>query len=1124
MIKSKEMTLLNTRIQNNRIMKKASLLSLLVIFLIVTSCDDNKKSIKKAEVKTETVNKELFELLKPEQTGISFRNDFTLEREIEFYKFQYQFNGGGVGIADFNNDGKNDIYFTGNEVDNRLYLNKGDFKFEDISKKSGTEMSGEWSNGVCLVDINGDGFIDIYVSKGGMNTAENKKNVMLINNGDLTFTNKAEEMGIADTGWTTQSIFIDFDNDDDLDLFVLNHPNSWSSTKRLDRDNYKNAPLGGDHFYENVNGTFKNITDKVGLKLEIFGGYGLGVAAGDLDQNGYIDLYISNDYSSPDFMYMNQGDGTFQEEIKKRTNHIALYSMGNDIADFNNDGLLDILALDMSAEDHIRTKTQMSGMNPLFFNELVRFGLPHQYMYNSFQLNNGNGTFSEIAQIAGIQSTDWSWTPLFADFDNDGFKDLLVTNGYRLDDRDNDFTRRISKKYVKLDDLTDAEQMDRFTSTPSTPLANYIFKNNGDYTFSKKTYEWGLHNKGFTQGSAFGDLDGDGDLDLVMNNMEEFAWVYKNNAEQLNNNYIDVELTEIQAKCSGAMVRVTTSEGTQTQQFQPTRGYISSVEPKLHFGLGKYDGKVQIEVTWLNGTQSKSESAVNVIAKINQQNAQPTVKQDISKNFLFAETKNNLGVKFKHRENEFDDFELESLLPHGNSKMGPGIAKGDLNGDGLEDLYIGGALEQAGVIYFQNSSGTFTQQFPEILIADRMSEDIGALIFDFDGDGDNDLYVVSGGYEYRINNQFYADRLYENLGKGKFKKTKGVLPNINSSGKSISAGDMDDDGDLDLFLGGRVVPGTYPFAPNSYLLKYENGKYQDVTSQVAPELEKPGMVTNSSWVDYDGDNDLDLIVVGEWMPIMLMKNENGKLTWQKENNLAKEIGWWSGLACEDVDNDGDVDFMVGNLGLNYKYKTTKEAPFQIWCHDFDDNGTLDIVLGYYEQGACYPVRGRQCSSDQMPFIKEKFPTYNDFAAATIKDVYGDKLEKALNYKATNFSSVFIENLGNGKFKISNLPQEAQFSMVNSIILTDLNKDGEKDAILTGNLFSSEVETPRADASIGLVLIHGKANKWISSPYIKTGLYINGDSKAMDIIQIGDNERILVVGKNDAQPQIINIVK
>lgn len=1110
---------------NKNIMKKLGIFSLTTFLIILGSCGDKEqKSTIKNKAKKTIVQKELFELIKPEESGVSFRNDFTPESEIEFYKFQYQFNGGGVGIADFNNDGKNDIYFTGNEVDNKLYLNKGDFKFEDISETSGTSMKGEWSNGIALVDINGDSYIDIYVSKGGMNTAENKKNVMLINNGDLTFTNKAEEMGIADTGWSTQSIFLDFDNDGDLDLFVLNHPNTWDGDKRMSRDNYKNAPRGADHFYENENGIFKNISDKVGLKLEAFGGYGLGVAAGDLDQNGYIDLYISNDYTSPDFLYMNQGDGTFKEEIKERTSHIALYSMGNDIADFNNDGLLDILALDMSAEDHLRTKTQMSGMNPKAFNELVQFGLPHQYMYNTLQLNNGNGTFSEIGQLAGIQSTDWSWTPLFADFDNDGYKDLLVTNGYRLDDRDNDYTRSLSKKYSNLESLTEAQQMERFKNTPSTPLPNYIYKNNGNLTFSKKTYEWGLHNKGFTQGSAFGDLDGDGDLDLVMNNMEEVAWIYKNNADQLENNYINIELNETQSKCSGAMVKITTDNGSQTQQFQPTRGYISSVEPVLHFGLGKYNGKVSVEVMWLNGMHSSSEAEVNSTIKVDQQNAAKALIKDPSKNFLFSDSKNNLGINFKHTENEFNDFEIETLLPHGNSKLGPGMATGDLNGDGLDDIFIGGALGQSGVIYFQNNSGTFTQQFPEILKIDRESEDMGALIYDFDSDGDNDLYVVSGGYEYETDHRFYADRLYENIGNGKFKKTANVLPNINTSGKSVSAGDMDGDGDLDLFVGGRIVPQTYPFAPRSYLLKYENGKYIDVTQTNAPDLIEPGLVTNSSWVDYDGDKDLDLIVVGEWMPIMLLTNDNGTFKWEKDNNLAKEIGWWSGLACSDVDQDGDIDFMIGNLGYNYKYKTTPEAPFQIWCHDFDDNGSLDIVLGYYDHGACYPVRGRQCSSEQMPFIKEKFPTYNEFANATIKDVYGEKLDKALNYKATNFASVYVENLGDGKFKVSALPQEAQFSLVNSIIISDINKDGTKDAIMTGNLYSSEVETPRADASIGTFLTQDSDGSWVNQPYLKSGLYAPGDAKDMKMISLNNNKQIIVIVKNNTQPQVINLVK
>ncbi|MBD81038.1 MAG: hypothetical protein CL840_19120 [Crocinitomicaceae bacterium] len=1098
---------------------------LLTLVLFLSSCfDDKKKEIvddKKQEKKKAT---ELFEFLPAEKTGVTFNNSFTAEAELKFYEFQYQFNGGGVGIADFNNDGKNDVFFTGNEVENKLYLNKGDLAFEDITEKSGTGLPNSWSNGVCLIDINGDGLTDIYVSKGGMKSAEEKKNAMLINNGDLTFTDKADEMGIADTGWSTQSVFFDYDNDGDLDLFVLNHPNRWEGDEKMSRDHYKRAVIGADQFYENENGKFKNVTKKVGLKLESFGGYGLGVVIGDLDQNGYTDIYVSNDYSSPDFLYMNQGDKTFKEEIKKRTNHIALYSMGNDIADFNNDGLMDIMALDMSAEDHVRTKTQMSGMNPIAFNELVDFGLPHQYMYNTLQFNNGNGTFSEIGQLAGVQSTDWSWAPLFADFDNDGHKDLLVTNGYRLDDRDNDYSRQVQKKFSNRANLTEAELMDRFKNTPSTPLPNYIYRNNGDLTFSKKTYEWGLHKKGFTQGAAFGDLDNDGDLDLVMNNMESVAWVYENKAEQLENNHLYVEFEDPDAVSSGAVVKVTTNQGIQVQQYHTTRGYISSVEPVLHFGLGKYAGKVNVEVSWLNGTVSNYESDVNKRIKVNQARNTAKAAPDNSKGFLFKDAENQLGLNFTHVENKYNDFELETLLPHGNSNMGPALAKGDLNGDGLDDVYMGGALNQRGGMFFQSQNGTFTRKFPEILEIDSKNEDVGALIYDFDGDGDNDLYVASGGNEFESGNSLFTHRLYENLGNGKFRKTNGVLPDFQISGKSVSAGDYDNDGDLDLFVGGRLVPKTYPFAPQSMLLKYENGKYSDVTSEVAPELKNPGLVTNSQWVDYDGDSDLDLIVVGEWMPIMLMNNDNGKLTWQKELNLSKEVGWWSGLAVNDFDNDGDMDFMIGNLGLNYKYKATPETPFQIWCHDFDDNGTLDIVLGYYDHGACYPVRGRQCSSEQMPFIKQKFPTYNEFAVATIQDVYGDKLDKALNYQATNFSSVYVENLGNGKFKITSLPVEAQFSMVNSIVVTDVDKDGKNEAILLGNLYSSEVETPRADASIGSLLKLNSEKKWVSIPYLKSGLYAPGDTKSALLIKNKSNDRYLVLGKNNTQPQIIGLVK
>lgn len=1097
-------------------MKLRYLLIIATSIVFLNSCSEKENTTEKSAVSKSTKPETLFNLLNSDSTGIKFNNSFTPESEIEFFDFQYQFNGGGVAIADFNNDGLSDVYFTGNVVSNQLYLNKGNLKFEDISESSGTSLKESWSNGVSVIDINNDGYLDIYVSLGGNRKTDEKKNVLLVNNGDLTFTNKAEEYGIADSGWSTQSIFLDFDNDNDLDLFVLNHPNIWKGDKKMSRENYKNAVRGADHFYINENGKFKESSKEVGLKTESFGGHGLGVAVGDLDQNGFPDLYVSNDYDEPDYMYMNQGNGTFKEEVKERTTHIALYSMGSDIADFNNDGLMDFIALDMSAEDHFRLKTQMGAMAPEKFYELVRFGLPHQYMYNTLQLNNGNGTFSDIAQIAGVSSTDWSWAPLFADFDNDGQKDLLVTNGYRLDDRDNDFNRLVRVKYPSSDQLPTDAKFELFKSTPSTPLSNYIYKNNGDFTFSKKTYEWGISNKGFTQGAAFGDLDNDGDLDLVMNNIEELAFVYENKSESLNNNFVTVKINEEQGIKIGALVKVKSGDIEQTQQIQPTRGYLSSCNSEIHFGLGDFSEEVEISVEWKDGTVSKIKSKPNQQVEI-KKSANSTLITKSNNTIQFENAKNNLGINFTHKENKFDDFKKEILLPHRNSQHGPGMAVGDLNEDGLEDIYIGGAHNQTAAIYFQNKNGSFSMQQIPLLIQDKKHEDLGALIYDYDNDGDNDLYIVSGGNEFEPGDALYQDRLYENKGRGVLIKTKGVLPEAGISGKSISAGDYDNDGDLDLFIGGRLLPGKYPFPAESRILEFNDGKYIDVTDAVAAEIKEAGLVTNANWVDYDNDNDLDLIIVGEWMPIMLLKNENGKMVWDKSSSLDEQVGWWSGLITKDFDGDGDQDFMIGNLGLNYKYKASQDAPFQIWCHDFDESGSLDIVLGYYDHGACYPVRGRQCSSQQMPFIKEKYPTYNEFANATIKDVYGEKLNTALNYKATSFESIYVENKGNGEFKISPLPKMSQFSMI-----TDFVSTKHKEVVLGGNLYTAEVETPRADASIGLVLRMNSQNEWKAYDYLQTGLYIPGDVKQLQLIQSASKESFIVVGKNNTKIQVIKV--
>ena len=1098
---------------------KILLLNFLVFIGLACQNDDSKVNSK---LKSTTVKKErfkLFDKVPADSSNIHFSNNIGENSKVNYLYYQYMYNGGGVGIGDFNNDGLKDIFFCGNDVNNALYINQGNFKFKDISSTAGILDQKKWGIGVCLVDINNDNYLDIYVSNGGNSLGETKRNSLFVNNGDLTFTESALEYGIADTGWTNQSAFFDYDNDGDLDLYVMNHPNEWIKESQITQYGALGR-LTQDRLYKNVNGKFTDASYEAGLLSQDLGGYGLGLTIADVDLNGFPDIYISGDFESPDLLYMNQGNGTFKEEIKKRTGHISYYSMGVDINDFNNDGLFDIMTLDMAAEDHTRIKTQMSGMNPEKFNNFLKMGLPHQYMYNMLHKNNGNGHFSEIGHFSGVQSTDWSWGPLFADLDNDGLKDIIISNGNRFDLADNDFLKDVRYEMVDPEKLSYEEKLIVINQAPVTPMANYAYQNQGNYKFEKTTYEWGLNEKGFSQGIAYSDLDNDGDLDLIMNNIDSKAWVYKNNAEQLNKNYLKIDLKEPYSKTIGAIIKITTSDSFQVQHVQPCRGYLSSVDNSVHFGLSNHNDDVNIEVYWPDGSKSEVTSGVNKKVLISKSTADKKESYGIQYTSLFKNLEDK-ELDFEHKENEFDDFKNELLLPHKMSQLGPALASGDINNDGLLDLFIGGAHQQSGAAYIQMENGAFTKINNPQFGTDKIHEDVGALFFDYDQDGDQDLYVVSGSNEFKVGPN-YQDRLYNNNGKGVFSKTKGIIPEFYNSGQSISAGHFINDQQLDLFIGGRQTPGKYPSPPKSHLLIYSDGVFKDKTLELAPELENVGMVTSSQWVDIDNDKDNDLIVVGEWMAITIFINENGKLEKLQNDLLADNVGWWSGISANDFDNDGDIDFLIGNLGLNYKYKASKTEPFQIWQHDFDNNGSLDIVLGYYDHGICFPVRGRQCSSEQMPFIKKKFPSYNDFANADIEDIYGPQLKSALNYKATNFASVYLENLGNYNFKFTDLPNQVQFSKVNSIVTSDFNNDGVFDAILVGNHYESEVETPRADASIGNYLTFNlKTKSWEYQEFEDCGLDIPGNSRNAVIMGQKEKNKV-VISKNNSRPQIVNV--
>ncbi|MCH8905113.1 MAG: VCBS repeat-containing protein, partial [Bacteroidetes bacterium] len=789
------------------------------------------------------------------------------------------------------------------------------------------------------------------------------------------------------------------------------------------------------------------------------------------------------------------------------------------------------VVLDMVAEDNYRQKTMMSSMNTELFWSYVDYGWHYQYMRNSFQINNGNGYFSEVGQLAGISNTDWSWAVLLADFDNDGLKDMFISNGYRRDGRNVDYRNKLAEMEKEQGGVFRESQIDELLAMiPSEKLTNYFYKNIGDLAFEKKSQDYGFVTPSFSNGAAYADFDNDGDLDLVVNNLTDPAFIYRNNAiEELQNNYLRIELVGLSPNKHGIGASATLYVDGQIQYLEAyvSRGYQSCVESTLHFGLGDNTKVDELLIKWPDGTEQLLVNiGANRVIKVFQKDAvEPDNSNKIETTQLFADITTQTGVNYRHIENEFDDFLKETLLPHKMSQFGPKIASGDVNGDGYEDFYIGGAAGQTGALYINNGNSSFSHSTRQPFDSEKQCEDIGSLFFDADGDGDLDLYVVSGGNEFAVGSTDLQDRLYLNDGAGNFTRAENVLPEMFTSGSCVVANDYDNDGDLDLFVGGRLVPGRYTFAPRSYLLNNENGIFKDVTEEVAIGLLRPGMVTSAVWTDFDGDNDQDLIVVGEWMPLSFYENKEGRfedITF--DLGMENTTGWWNKIVSSDFDNDGDDDYVIGNLGLNYKYKATENEPLHVYCHDFDNSGSLDIVLGYYNYGECFPVRGRECSSNQMPFIKDKFKNYDAFGKATLEDVYGDALQSALqHHEAKMFESIYIINEGNNKFKLLPLPIEAQVSMVFGIIIEDFNGDGNEDVLLAGNFYVSEVETGRADAGIGLYLKGNGKGNFTPVKVRESGFFADRDVRDLALIKNYDDSgySILVANNNDKMQIFLN---
>jgi len=1068
-----------------------------------------------------------FTLIPAQETGVLFSNDIVETDSLNYFNYPYMYMGGGVSAGDINNDGLIDLFFTANMKSNTLYLNTGNFEFEDISNTANITGDDRWFTGSTMVDINNDGYLDIYVSVSGK--GKHRNNSLYINNGDATFTEKAAAYGIDHNGHTTQSTFFDYDNDGDLDLYLANYPPTpFKSPVSLYYRKSKNPAIEeSDILYRNNgDGTFTDVTIASGV---LNFGLSLSATAGDFNNDGWKDIYVSNDFDSADYLYLNNKNGTFKEIARDAVNHTSQYGMGADVADYNNDNLLDIAQVDMTPEDNRRSKANMASMNPIGFTKMVAAGLNYQYMQNSLQLNRGNDAdgnplFSEVSRIAGIATTDWSWSILFSDLDNDGWKDVSISNGTRRDINNRDYFDRLKSRNHFGGVQLSAEEIQQI---PSEKVSNYIFKNTKNYTFKNVVKEWGWEEKTFSNGALYADLDNDGDLDYVISNIDQVASVYRNNNLD-RNNFLQVALNgpEHNKNGLGAKIYVSSKELKQMSELTLTRGFQSSVAPELHFGLGKVDKIDEVKVVWPNGKVSRqTDVRANQKLLINFSEAQiPQTKLQKSLPVFRTVPLDELGVDFKHTENNYYDYNVEPLLPHQTSMLGSGSAVADVNGDGLEDFYIGGATQQAGALFVQNAEGKFVKTNLAIWETDKNKEDMGALFFDFDSDGDKDLYVVSGGNEKSKDVSKYQDRLYLNDGKGAFTKSANILPLIEASGSRAIAGDYDDDGDLDLFVGGRLIPGQYPWPTKSYILKNEKGIFKDVTAEIAPDFEKLGMITDANWTDFDGNGTLDLIVVGEWTPILFYSNTGGTFKNVTENTaLENTKGWWSSITQDDFDNDGDMDYVVGNLGLNYKYQANAEEPFEVYADDFDTNGRKDIVLSYYNFGKLFPVRGKSCSSQQMPSLTTKFQDYNSFAQADVTEVYGkEKLEKAeIHYTAQTFASSYIENLGAGKLKLTLLPNEVQFSSVNKIVSNDIDKDGFKDILIVGNLFSSEIETPRNDSSMGTYLKGDGKGNFTPVPSEKSGLYIKGDVKDLSTIQI-QNKKFLIAIKNNDFPQFVAI--